>query len=238
MSKNLMLLSNSSIPGQPFFGWPKPHVQNWLPKGTKFLFIPFAGFYLGYDEYEKIVRKPFEEMGYELTSIHHDVNPIQAIENAEAVAVGGGNTFYLADKIQRLGLYDTLKSKVENGTPYIGWSAGANLCCPTIFTTNDMPIVEPPSFKGLDLFPFQINAHYTDETLDGHGGESRDQRLKECLIANQHLAIVGLREQAFFHLSDGKLTLDGNKGMRLFKYNEESKDYNPKDDVSFLLNNA
>lgn len=233
-----MLLSNSSIPGQPFFSWPKPYLKNWLPKGTKFLFIPYAGFYLGYDEYEKIVQVPFKDMGYELESIHHSVNPVKAIQEAEAIAVGGGNTFYLADKIHRLELHAPLKKCLEEGTPYVGWSAGANLTCPTIFTTNDMPIVEPPSFKGLQQVPFQINVHYTDATLEGHGGESRDQRLKECMIANPHLAIVGLREQGLLHVQGDKVTLKGNKGLRLFKHEEAFKDFEPESDLSVLLDDA
>jgi dipeptidase E len=132
------------------------------------------------------------------------------------VAVGGGNTFLLLRTLYRTGLLKAISEKVRRGMPYLGWSAGSNVACPTIMTTNDMPIVEPPSMHAMNLVPFQINPHYTEATIPGHGGESRDQRIAEFLVMNPSMPVIGLREGSMLHITGGKVTLQG-RDMKLFR---------------------
>ncbi|MBT3648686.1 MAG: dipeptidase PepE [Flavobacteriales bacterium] len=180
----LLLLSNSSLPGQAYFEWPKEIVSNFLSGISKAAFVPYAAVSFSYDEYEAAVQKPFSAMGIDIRSVHHADNPAEEIANAECILVGGGNTFHLVSKLYELNLIEAIRSRTNEGIPYVGWSAGSNVCCPTLFTTNDMPIVQPPSFQTLDLIDWQINPHYTEKTIDGHGGESRLDRLKEYIAIN------------------------------------------------------
>ncbi len=180
----LLLLSNSSISGQPYLDWPKPLINRSLSEGTKAVFIPYAAVTFSYDEYEEMVSKALAEVGVNVKSIHHSSDPVTSIQEAEAILVGGGNTFQLLSELYRNGLVDPIREKVKGGTPYIGWSAGSNVACQSIKTTNDMPITEPPTFDGLQLVNIQINPHYTEQTIVGHGGESRLQRLMEYAAIN------------------------------------------------------
>lgn len=181
---NLLLLSNSTIPGQAYLDWPKPLIERFLPKGTEALFIPYAAVTFSYDEYEKMVGNALAEIGIKVRSIHAFDDPVAAVQNADAILVGGGNTFQLLSELYAKGLVDPIRKKVKGGMPYIGWSAGSNVACQSIKTTNDMPIVEPESFDGLQLVNLQINPHYTELTIQGHGGESRLQRLLEYSAVN------------------------------------------------------
>ena len=151
------------------------------------------------------------------------------------IIVGGGNTFNLLKTIQDNGLVELMRDKIKGGTPYIGWSAGSNMVCPTIRTTNDMPIVEPQSFNALNMIPFQINPHYTDATLSGHGGETREMRLEEFLEANKDMYVAGLREGTMFIVEGNTITLDGKKDCRVFKHGQEPKELTKTDDFSFLM---
>lgn len=182
---NLLLLSNSSLPGQAYFEWPKTIVSEFLAGISSAAFVPYAAVSFSYDEYEKAVQKPFSEMGINIRSVHHSSDPAAEIAQAECVLVGGGNTFHLVTKLYEYGLIDAIRARTKEDIPYVGWSAGSNVCCPALFTTNDMPIVQPPSFETLNLIDWQINPHYTEKTIDGHGGETRLDRLKEYIAINE-----------------------------------------------------
>jgi dipeptidase E len=172
----LLLLSNSTMPGTAFFTWPRPYVTSFLGEKPKNLvFIPFAAVTFPMDEYEDVVRKVFNEMNYSIFGLHRVTNKWKALEDAEGIVVGGGNSFALLSRMYGEGLLELVQQKIQSGTPYIGWSAGANLACPTIKTTNDMPIVYPPSLDALKLIPFQINPHYHELKFENQGGETRKE---------------------------------------------------------------
>jgi dipeptidase E len=138
-------------------------------------------------------------------------------------------------QMHKNGMMEAIRNKVKSGTPYIGWSAGSNIACPSLKTTNDMPITEPESFNTLNLIPFQINPHYTDYVQEGHGGETRDQRIAEFLCANKEMKVLGLREASMLLLEEHSLKLIGDKTMRLFQYNKAFEDYTSKDNLDFLM---
>lgn len=219
----LLLISNSTMPGEPFFTWPRPYAEAFLDGRKRIAFVPFAAVEDQYDAYADRVAEVFASMGKDLFSLHRETDPAKALENADAVAVGGGNTFLLLRALYRAQLMRPIGERVRKGLPYMGWSAGGNVACPTIMTTNDMPIVEPPSFRALHLVPFQINPHYTEATVPGHGGESRNQRIGEFLAVNQDVPVIGLREGALLHVRNGAMRLEGT-GMKLFRHGHEAKE--------------
>ncbi|MCH8330490.1 MAG: dipeptidase PepE [Bacteroidetes bacterium] len=232
----LLLLSNSTLYGQPYLDWPKKEIRKYLRDDPiEVLFIPYAGIMVGYDSYTEMVAGPFNRLGYSIRPIHLETDPLEAVNNAAAIAIGGGNTFHLLYSLYENNLVQALREKVENGTPFIGWSAGSNMACPTIRTTNDMPIIEPKSFDALNLVPFQINPHYLDLKLEGHAGETREQRLEEFLEVNQDIYCVGLREGTALRREGSKLTLLGDRKMRLFRYGAEPMEYTRLDNLDFLL---
>ena len=233
--KNLLLLSNSTNFGEPYLGWPQEHLAKFYEGVNEVLFIQFAGFALGYDKYEDAVKKAFAKFNKKVVSVHQFENMQEAAKNAEAFAVGGGNTFYLFQQMHQLGLMEIIKQKAENGTPFSGWSAGSNIACPSLKTSNDMPIVEPKSFDGLGLINFQINPHYTNKTIDGHGGETRDQRIEEFIAANQKSAVLGLPEACLLRVEKNNLTFIGNSSAKLFLYGNEPKFVEPNSNLSYLL---
>ncbi len=214
----LLLLSNSTMPGTPFFTWPRPHVKAFLGEKPKNLvFIPYAAVTFPMDEYEDIVRKAFNDMNYSIFSIHGVSNKLKAIEDADGIVVGGGNTFALLSRAYEAGILELIQIKVESGTPYIGWSAGANFACPTIKTTNDMPIVQPPSLDALGLVPFQLNPHYHELKFEGQGGETRRERLQEFLVMNPSLKVIGLPEGMAIHRDHDQYTLMGDGTAKLYQ---------------------
>jgi dipeptidase E len=212
----LLLLSNSTLPGEPFFQWPRAYVAAYLSGHERLAFVPFAAPPEQQDAYVEKVSAVFAEMGIELVPLHGPGDPLRTLDQTDAVAVGGGNTFLLLRTLYRTGLLKAISEKVRRGMPYLGWSAGSNVACPTIMTTNDMPIVEPPSMHAMNLVPFQINPHYTEATIPGHGGESRDQRIAEFLVMNPSMPVIGLREGSMLHITGGKVTLQG-RDMKLFR---------------------
>ena len=168
----------------------------------------------------------------------HSIQPtdaIGAIERAEAIVVGGGNTFHLLRGLYRAGVDDVIRERVRTGMPYVGWSAGSNVACPTIKTTNDMPIVEPPTLNALGLVPFQINPHYTDARIEGHMGETRDERLTEFTHASPGVRVIGLREGTMLRIEGDEITLLGGKPARIFVKDEPPRDISPEESLSFLL---
>lgn len=235
----LLLLSNSTNHGGEFLAHAAADLRDFLGASVRrVLFVPFAGVTRSYDEYAAVVRARFTELGYQLDSVHEAAAPAEAVESAEAIAVGGGNTFHLLREMYAAGLVEAIRARVETGTPYIGWSAGSNVACPTIKTTNDMPIVEPPRFDALGLVPFQINPHYTDEVLANHSGETREQRLAEFRKANPGIAVVGLREGSTLRVEGSELRLLGDKSARVFLGGVDAREYGPADSLDFLLRPA
>jgi dipeptidase E len=212
----LLLLSNSTMPGESFFQWPRDYVSNFLQGRQRVAFVPFAASEDQQDAYAEKVKQVFAGMGVDLVSLHNVPDPVQALNNSDAVAIGGGNSFLLVRSLYRTGLMRAIAERVKKGMPYLGWSAGANVACPSIMTTNDMPIVEPPSLRAMHLVPFQINPHFTEDTIPGHGGESREQRIAEFVQQNPGLPVLGLREGSLLHAKDTRISLSG-KPMKLFR---------------------
>lgn len=232
----LLLISNSTNPGEPYLDYPKTHIRDFLgDESVHCLFIPFAGVTISFDDYEARVKERFGEVGHTISSIHHSGDPVKSVRDAEAIVVGGGNTFHLIKLVQEYKLIDPIREKVLNGTPYIGWSAGSNLACPTIRTTNDMPIVEPGGFHAFDLVPFQINPHYTDLNPPGHGGETREDRIMEYLEANPGDTVLGLREGCIFRVEGERMNLIGERTVRFFRFNEAPGELDNKFDFSEFL---
>jgi dipeptidase E len=236
LTMRLLLISNSTNAGEPYLQYPMPAIKKFLgTENLKCVFIPYAGVTVSFDEYTGKVKSRFAEIGHELVSIHGSVDPVEELEEAEVIIVGGGNTWQLLKMIQEGGLIDTVRRKVLNGTPYIGWSAGSNMACPTIRTTNDMPIVQPEGFHAFDLIPFQINPHYIDANPEGHAGETREARILEFIEVNRGLNVVGLREGSILEIEHTKVSLLGSKPARLFHYGKSPVELLPGDDLDFLL---
>ena len=234
--KRLLLLSNSTNFGEPFLQYPIRTIQQFLgPAISEVLFVPYAGVRISFSDYAARVRERFREIGIAVTSVHETENPAAAVERSSAIVIGGGNTFCLLDRLYAHGLVERIRERVLQGVPYVGWSAGSNVACPTIRTTNDMPVVEPPSLNALGLVPFQINPHYTDATLPNHGGETRAERLMEFLEMNPTLTVIGLREGTMLRVEDEKIELLGDKPARVFRKGREVIEPAPGDSLQFLL---
>ena len=231
----LLLISNSTNAGEEYLKYPVENIGRHLQGVCEIVFVPYAAVTFSYDEYERKVQKRFDEIGIRVRSVHRAADPRKAIREAEAICVGGGNTFALAKKMQEQGLMTAILRKIKEGTPYVGWSAGSNVCCPTICTTNDMPIVEPQSFQAIGAVRFQINPHYLDANPEGHAGETREQRILEYIEANPRRYVVGLREGCMLRLENGSLELIGSRPMRIFKKGIEPFEVKAGDDLSFLL---
>jgi len=232
----LLLISNSTNAGEEYLDYPKQEIGRFLGEDpVKALFIPYAAVTFSFNDYEKKVQNRFREVGHDIESIHNYPDPVKAIEQAEAIVVGGGNTWQLLKIINDNGLIEPVRKKVHGGTPYIGWSAGSNMACPTIRTTNDMPILDPGSFKAFNLIPFQINPHYLDANPDGHAGETRQQRIEEFLVVNPGMYVAGLREGTMLLLESNKLRLIGPRKLRLFRKGDEPSEFSENDNLSFLL---
>jgi dipeptidase E len=180
------------------------------------VFVPYAGVQISHARYTDNVRRAFAELGIAVTAVTEVADPVAIVREAKAIAVGGGNSFQLLRQMYERSLLPPVRDRVQAGVPYIGWSAGSNLACPTIRTTNDMPIVEPQSLSALGLLRFQINPHYTDQVLPNHGGESRDDRLAEFLVLNPKLKVVGLREGSWIRMEGKETRLCGPHSARLF----------------------
>ena len=212
-----MLVSNSTAHGSGYLDHCAAAISTFLgPTISRVLFVPYALF--DRDAYAARARVRFEAMGYGLDSVHDAFGgPVSAVERAEAIFIGGGNTFRLLDALWRESLIEPIRERVKAGAPYVGTSAGSNVACPSIKTTNDMPIVEPRSFSALDLVPFNINPHYIDpQPGSTHMGETREQRIAEFHEENSP-AVVGLREGAWLVVEDGTVVLQGQNGARLFR---------------------
>ncbi len=232
----LLLLSNSTMAGEPWLGWPESHIRAFLGgERRRLFFIPFAGVRMSWDDYARMARERLSQLGYSLVSAHETTDPIGALGEAHAVVVGGGNTWHLVNELYASGLMASIRDRVLGGLPYLGWSAGSNVACPTLMTTNDMPVVQPPSFKTLGFVPFQINPHFTDAQPPGHGGETRTDRILEFIEVNSAMTVVGLPEGDLLRLEGGGLHLAGSRPARIFKKDKEPWDVQPGQPVDFLM---
>lgn len=232
----LLLLSNSTNPGEEYLAYPKHNIKAFLGETpVEALFIPYAAVTFSYDEYEEKVNKGLAGTGHSVKSIHHFSDPIQAVKEAKAIFVGGGNTWKLVRTMRDNGLLDPIRETVKGGTPFAGWSAGSNVACPTLRTTNDMPIIDPKGFDVLNLVPFQINPHYLDVNPANHGGETREMRIEEFITQNKDVTVVGLREGCMFWIEDKSIKLIGDRSARIFKHGSAPQELWSKDDFSFLL---
>jgi len=233
----LLLLSNSTNQGEEYLGWPREILKQFIEtnKITSCLFVPYAGVTVTWDDYTIRVREVFSQWGCTVQSVHEVNDPVLSISKAGCIVVGGGNTFRLVQMMHETGIMAAIREKSLAGTPFIGWSAGSNVACPTLRTTNDMPIIQPASFNTLNLIPFQINPHYLDANPEGHGGETREQRINEFQALNPEVVVVGLREATALHVDGEKLHLLGKRAMRLFKSGNEPVELEPWMNIDFLL---
>lgn len=215
MSKRLLLISNSTLHGSGYLDHAEPELRDTLASIKRVLFVPFALY--DRDAYTAATRTRFAAMDYELDSVHEAADAGKAVEAAEAIFIGGGNTFRLLDSLYRANLVLPIRRRVEEGMLYIGSSAGSVVAAPTIRTTNDMPIVQPPTFDSLGLISFQINAHYLDPDPNStHMGETREERLTQFLEENA-TPVVGLREGCMIRVEHGIHELKGRTGARIFR---------------------
>ena len=214
-TKRVLLISNSTLYGSGYLDHAESEIRSFLGDVKRVLFVPYALF--DRDKYAGTAQLRFQKMGYELTSIHTAENPVAAVNETDAVFIGGGNTFRLLKALYEFDLIEAIRNRVSNGMPYIGSSAGSNVAAPTIKTTNDMPIVQPPSFNALGLVSFQINPHYLDPDPNSkHMGETREERIVQFLEENE-TPVVGLREGAILRIENGETMLKGSTGARIFR---------------------
>ncbi len=226
---NLLLLSSSRVGDTKYLQHALPLIKAKLDGVTELLFIPYAGVTVNYDDYTAMVQSALIDSGITVKGIHQFDDPINAINTANAIAVGGGNTFHLLHQLYQNNLINAIQDKVAQGIPYIGWSAGSNIAGLSIRTTNDMPIIEPESFDALQLVSFQLNPHYTDHNPPGHNGETREQRLAEFMVLNETTPIVAIVEGTGLDIKDNTMALvsglsdtDKNADGFLFKGNNKS----------------
>lgn len=223
--KKILLASTSTIYGGTYLSYLHDELIRFFEGVDQIIFVPYArpsG--ISHDEYTEIAQKGFASVGKKIVGLHTFSNPAQALKEAQAVFTGGGNTFLLVTQLYELKLMDVLREVVENGTPYMGTSAGSNIAGLTMQTTNDMPIIYPPSFKTLGVVPFNLNPHYLDPDPNSkHKGETRETRIKEFHKLND-IPVVGLREGSWICFENGKIVLKGDLTARLFLKGEEPKE--------------
>jgi dipeptidase E len=229
----LLLISNSTLYGGKYLDHAEVEIRDFLGSLKTVLFVPFA--LANRDAYAVQARARFAKMGYELDSLHEASKKQQAVRDAEAIFIGGGNTFRLLKALYDLDVLQTIRTRVAEGLPYIGSSAGSNVAAPTIRTTNDMPIVEPPSFDALGLVGFQINPHYLDaDPKSRHMGETREERLLQYLEENE-TPVIGLREGTMIRVAGKSAVLKGSSGARIFRRGQPAIETLPGAELDDLL---
>lgn len=233
--KNIIIASTSTLHNEGYLDYLLETLQIHFKDCKTILFIPYSrpsG--ISHEEYTANVALAFAKINIGVKGIHEFENPAEAIQNAEGIFTGGGNTFVLVSQLYKNKIMDVLAETVKKGTPYLGTSAGSNICGMTIQTTNDMPIVYPPSFQALGLIPFNLNAHYLDADLQSkHMGETRETRIKEFHTYNS-LPVLGLREGSWLNVKGEKITLEGNLSARLFRQNQLPEELESGSDLSFI----
>lgn len=221
--KKIIVASTSTVHGSEYLSYILPELSVFFKEQSSILFIPYArpsG--ISYNEYTDKAREVFATIHKDVRGIHEFETPKEAVKNAEAIFVGGGNTFELVNQLYKNEILHDLKEVVENGTPYLGTSAGSNICGVTMKNTNDMPIVYPPSFDTMGLIPFNINAHYLDPDPDSkHMGETRETRIQEFHVFNE-TPVLGLREGSWLAVSGDTIQLKGTFSARLFRKDKEA----------------
>lgn len=237
MTAHVLMLSSSRQGDEGYLEHARAHILAHLGERRELLFIPYAAVTQSYDAYVEAVQAALPEC--RVTGLHRADDPVAAVRqanrNGQAILTGGGNTFHLLHTLYEQGLVSPLQQAIAEGTPYIGWSAGSNICGVSIRTTNDMPIIAPPSFDALAVLPFQLNPHYTDYQPPGFNGETRDQRLAEFCVLNPTMPVVGIREGTALLLTAGKLTLLGEHGGFVFT-GSDKRPISPGEDLTELLN--
>lgn len=233
--KNIIIASTSTVHGSGYLEYILSELETFFKSTTEILFIPYArpgG--ISHDDYTKIAKDGFSKINKSVKGVHEFNNPTEAVKNAEAIFVGGGNTFVLTHQLYLNKLLAPLKEAVINGTPYLGTSAGSNICGLTIKTTNDMPIVYPPSFNVLGLVPFNINPHYLDpDTSSKHMGETRETRINEFHAYNTP-PVIGLREGSWLQVKGNNIVLKGNLQARIFQYGKKPYEIDTNTNLSDL----
>lgn len=230
-NKRLLLISNSTHFGRGYLDHVDDEIRDFLGSTKSILFIPYA--LHDQDGYAAKALARFKDFGYELTSIHKSSDPARALKQADSIFIGGGNTFRLLNRLYELELLEPIRQRVAGGMPYIGASAGSNVAGPTIKTTNDMPIVEPPSFTALGLVNFQLNPHYLDtDPKTTHMGETREERLLQFLEDND-TPVVALREGSLLRIENEKVLLKGFTRARIFQKGIEPMEFEPGTEVVF-----
>lgn len=233
--KSVIIASTSTIHGSGYLEYLLDELKNHFENVNEILFIPYArpgG--ISHDDYTEIAARAFKKIGKTVVGIHSYDNAKEAIANAKGIFVGGGNTFVLVSQLYRNDVLVAIKNAVNSGTPYLGTSAGSNICGLTMNTTNDMPIVYPPSFKTLGLVPFNINPHYLDPIPDSkHMGETRETRIKEFHAFNTQ-PVIGLREGSWISVSDDSMILKGTLDARIFEHSKTPYEITTNTELSFL----
>ncbi len=233
--KNILIASTSTLHNGSYLDYLLPELQIFFTNCNEILFIPYArpsG--ISHEEYTKKVSDAFAKINISIKGIHEFENPITALENAKGIFTGGGNTFLLVSQLYKNNVIDTLEKVVKNGTPYLGTSAGSNICGLTMSTTNDMPIVYPPSFRTLGFVSFNINPHYLDP-IEGstHMGETRETRINEFHQFNPQ-PVVGLREGSWLAVNGDSIKLKGTLTARIFKRGETPIEVVPETELNEL----
>jgi len=232
-SSRILLISNSTVHSRGYLDHVQEEIKSFLGSARTVLFFPFALY--DRDDYATKAKSRFAAIGYSLESAHATDNPEKAIEQTDAIFIGGGNTFRLLKALQDLELLEPIRRKVKSGTPYIGSSAGSNVAGPTIKTTKDMPIVQPRSFDSLGLVPFQISPHYLNPDLNStHMGETQEERILQFLEENE-TPVVGIREGAWLLIENKAVTLKGKTGARIFRRDHAPHEVRPGAEISKLV---
>ncbi|KAA1247142.1 dipeptidase PepE [Aquimarina sp. RZ0] len=233
--QNCVIASTSAIHGSKTLEYLEDALIELYANCTEILFIPYArpsG--ISHDEYTIKVQTVFKKIGKNIVGIHTYEDTQKAIENAQGIYTGGGNTFLLVDQLYRNKILEPLKNSIKSGTPYLGTSAGSNICGLTMQTTNDMPIVHPPSFKTLGIVPFNLNPHYLDPDPNStHKGETRETRIEEFHTINSQ-PVIGLREGSWLRVDQNEIILEGNLSARVFQQNKTPYEIDPKSSLSHI----
>ena len=233
--KSIIIASTSTLHGGSYLDYLLPELEVHFKNCESILFIPFArpgG--ISHEQYTETVSQAFKKINISVKGIHEFEDASAAINTAQGIFTGGGNTFLLVTQLYKNNIMTTLAEAVKNGTPYLGTSAGSNICGLSMQTTNDMPIIYPPSFQTLGLIPFNLNPHYLDpDSQSKHMGETRETRIKEFHAFNT-LPVLGLREGSWLDVKGDKIILKGNLSARLFRQNQEPEELEPQTDLSYV----
>ena len=233
MTKRLLLLSNSTHHGQGYLDHAEEEIRDFFPAGTSILFVPYA--LHDRDGYASVARDRLTGMGFTVDSIHEGSDPVAAVRAAQAIFIGGGNTFRLLNEMYTQRIIDPIRERMEGGMPYMGASAGTNVATVSLKTTNDMPIVQPPSFDALRLVPFNINAHFIDaDPASTHMGETREVRIAEFHEENPQ-PVLGIREGTAVRVEGDEARLWGERGAKLFQRDQEPLEIKAGDSLDHLL---